>query len=187
MDLKKYIREIPDWPKKGVNFKDITTLLEEPIVFQYVIDRLSAAYNKTKIDKIVGIDARGFLLAGAMAYKLKTGISIARKKGKLPYRAISRKYSLEYASGVVEMHEGTIKKGEQILIVDDLIATGGTVMAASELAEEMGGEIVGVAAIIDLPLTQLVDGDLLKIFAWYDNEYGYSNRLLEQVINVGKS
>lgn len=151
MNLKKYIREIADWPKKGVNFKDITTLLEEPVVFQYVIDKLCEPYSKIKIDKVVGIDARGFLLAGAMAYKLGAGISIVRKKGKLPYKSISREYSLEYASEIIEMHEGTIKRGEKILMADDLIATGGTLTAAGELILEMGGEIVGVAAIIDLP------------------------------------
>lgn len=151
MNLKKYIREIPDWPKKGVNFKDITTLLEEPVVFQYVIDKLGEPYSKIKIDKVVGIDARGFLLAGAIAYKLKAGVSIARKNGKLPYQTLSKEYSLEYASEVMEMHRGTIKKNEKVLIVDDLIATGGTLTAAGELILEMGGEIVGVAAIIELP------------------------------------
>lgn len=150
-DLKKYIREVPDWPKMGINFKDITTSLENKEVFQEIINQLCEPYKNKKIDKIVGIDARGFLLAGAMAYKLKTGLSIVRKKGKLPYKTKSKEYDLEYASETIEMHEDTIKKGEKVVIVDDLVATGGTILATIELVEELGGEIVGVNTIIDLP------------------------------------
>ena len=151
MDLKKHIREIPDWPKPGVNFKDITTLLEDKDIFKYVIDELCKPYMEMKIDKVVGIDARGFLLASAMAYKLGAGMSIVRKKGKLPYNTKSRDYTLEYASATVEMHEDTIKAGEKVVVIDDLVATGGTLLATCEIVEEMGGEIVGVGYIIDLP------------------------------------
>lgn len=151
MDLKKYIREIPDWPKPGVNFKDITTLLENREIFKYIIDKLSEPYSEQQIDKVVGIDARGFLLASAVAYKLGAGISVVRKKGKLPYKTRSRDYALEYASNTIEMHEDTIKPGEKVIVVDDLVATGGTLLATCELVAEMGGEIMGVSFIIDLP------------------------------------
>ncbi|MFH1457453.1 MAG: adenine phosphoribosyltransferase [Patescibacteria group bacterium] len=151
MNIKKYIREIPNWPIKGVNFKDITTLLEDKDIFKYLIDKLCEPYLNKKIDKIVGIDARGFLFAGAMAIKLNTGISIVRKKGKLPYKTKSKNYTLEYASNTIEMHEDTIKQGEKVIIVDDLVATGGTILATCELVEEMGGKIIGVSVVIDLP------------------------------------
>ncbi len=152
VDIKQHIREIPDWPKPGVNFKDITTLLENKEVFKYVIDKMSEPYLGIAIDKIVGIDARGFLLASALAYKLGAGISVVRKKGKLPYKTRARDYALEYASETIEMHEDTIKPGEKVVVVDDLVATGGTLLATCELVEEMGGQIVGVSFIIDLPL-----------------------------------
>lgn len=151
MNLKQYIREIPEWPKPGVNFKDITTLLEDKVVFKYIINELAKPYVDKNIDKVVGIDARGFLLASAIAYKLGAGISIVRKKGKLPYQTIARDYILEYASNTIEMHKDTIKRGERVLIVDDLVATGGTIAAAAELVEEMGGVIEGISFIIDLP------------------------------------
>lgn len=151
MNLKEKIREVPDWPIKGVNFKDITTLLEDKDVFKYLINKLCEPYLNIQVDKIVGIDARGFLFAGAMALKLNAGISIVRKKGKLPYKTKSRDYILEYASNTIEMHEDTIKPNEKVVIVDDLIATGGTMLASCELVEEMGGEILGISAIVDLP------------------------------------
>jgi len=150
MNLKKNIREIPNWPKNGVNFKDITTALENKIVFQEIINQLCAPYFKQKVDKIVGIDARGFLIAGAMAYKMFCGLSVVRKKGKLPYKTKNRDYILEYASATIEMHEDTIKPREKIIVVDDLIATGGTLLAAIELIKELGGKVVGVSAVIDL-------------------------------------
>jgi len=151
MNFKKYIREVPNWPKFGVNFKDITTLLENKEVFKSVIDELCLPYKNKKIDKVVGIDARGFLLAGVVAYKLGAGISIVRKKGKLPYKTKAKNYELEYASATIEMHEDTIKQGERVIIIDDLVATGGTILATIDLIKEMGGEIVGVSVIIDLP------------------------------------
>jgi adenine phosphoribosyltransferase len=151
MDLKSKIREIPDWPKPGVNFKDITTLLEDPASFREVIDKIAEAYIGKKIDKVVGIDARGFLLAAPVAYKLGIGLSIVRKKGKLPSSTISQDYTLEYASNTIEMHDDTIKPGENVILVDDLCATGGTALASCDLITRMQGNIVGISFLIDLP------------------------------------
>jgi len=151
MNLKQYIREVPDWPIKGVNFKDITTLLENKKTLRYVIDKLTEPFLKEKIDKIVAIDARGFLLATPMAYKLKTGVCLVRKKGKLPYKTTKVSYEKEYGLDTLTMHKDTIKAGERVLIVDDLLATGGTMQATIKLVEKLGGKITGIAFIIDLP------------------------------------
>ena len=151
MNLKSKIREVPDWPKEGVNFKDITTLLENKEIFKYVIDKMCTPYENVLVDKLVAIDARGFILASAMAYKMGVGVCLVRKKGKLPYKTKSRDYDLEYGSNTIEMHEDSIKLGEKIVIVDDLIATGGTMLASCELVEEMKGDIIGISYIIDLP------------------------------------
>ena len=148
--IKEKIREIPDWPKIGVNFKDITPLLEDKKLFSAMIDELANPYLNQKIDKIVGIDARGFLLASALAYKLKTGIAIVRKKGKLPSKSISREYALEYGSNTIEMHTDTILPGEKVLLVDDVLATGGTMKAAVDLVEELKGELIGIEFLIEL-------------------------------------
>ncbi len=148
--IKEKIREIPDWPQKGVNFKDITPLLEDKKAFLKTINALAKPYLNKKIDKIVGIDARGFLIAAAMAYKLKTGIAIVRKQGKLPYKTISKKYSLEYASNVIEMHKDSILPGEKVLLVDDVLATGGTMKATIDLVKKLKGKIVGIEFLIEL-------------------------------------
>ena len=148
--IKSKIREIPDWPKKGVNFKDITPLLQDKKCFCKTIDFLAVPYLKEKVDKVVGIDARGFILAAAMAYKLKTGLTIVRKKGKLPPKTVSEKYSLEYASNVLEMRQDAILPGERVLIVDDVLATGGTMKAAVNLVKKLKGKIVGIAFLIEL-------------------------------------
>lgn len=150
-ELKNRIREVPDWPKPGVNFKDITTLLEDKESFRQVIDLLAGPLADKKIDKIVGIDARGFLVAAPVAYKIKTGLAIVRKKGKLPSACIEQEYTLEYASNVIQMHQDAVKKGEKVVLIDDLLATGGTALAACDLIEKLGGEIVETAFIIDLP------------------------------------
>lgn len=152
MDLKKYIRDIPGYPKPEVNFHDITTLFENKEAFKYVVDKMYENLAGQKIDRVVGIDARGFLLAGILAYKLGVGVSIVRKKGKLPYKTRSRDYTYEYASNTIEMHEDTIKPGEKVIVVDDLVATGGTTLATCELVEEMGGEVLSVNYVIDLPI-----------------------------------
>jgi adenine phosphoribosyltransferase len=154
MDLKLKIREIPDWPKAGINFKDITTLLEDKDAFKEAVDSLAAQFADQKIDKIVGIDARGFLLAAPVAYKINAGLAIVRKKGKLPSKTIGQEYTLEYASNAIEMHDDTIKPGENIILIDDLCATGGTALAACDLIEKLGGIIIGVSFLINLPFLE---------------------------------
>lgn len=151
MKLKRQIREIPDWPIKGVNFKDITTLLQDGKIFRYVIDRMLAHYQRAEISKVVAIDTRGFLLATPIAYKLGVGVCLVRKKGKLPYKTIEEKYQKEYGLDILAMHKDTVKSGDRVLIVDDLMATGGTMTATVKLVERLGGEIVGISFIIDLP------------------------------------
>lgn len=151
MDLKKKIRTVPNWPIEGVMFRDITTLLQDPEVFKASVDMLYDRYRNMKIDKIVGIDARGFIHGGVLAYKLNVGFIPVRKKGKLPFKTISADYSLEYGQNTVEMHQDAITKGERILIFDDLIATGGTIAAAAALVEKLEGEIVECAFIVELP------------------------------------
>lgn len=148
--IKSKIREIPGWPKVGVNFKDITPLIEDWKTFKKVIDALAKPYLNKKIDKVVGIDARGFILAAPLAYKLKTGMVVVRKKGKLPSKTISRKYSLEYGSNTIEMHKDSILPGEKVLLVDDVLATGGTMRATIDLVEELKGKIVGIDFLLEL-------------------------------------
>lgn len=149
-NLKSKIREIPDWPKKGVGFKDFTPLLEDPESFKLTIDKLAEFFANQGVKKVVGIDARGFLLASAVAYKLNAGVAIVRKKGKLPSETIIREYDLEYGSNAIEMHKDAVKKGEKTIIIDDVLATGGTAKAAADLVEELGGDIVGIGFLIDL-------------------------------------
>ena len=150
MDLKGKIREIPDWPEKGVNFKDITPLLQDKEAFGFAIDELCKPFEQNPPDIIVGIDARGFILSAAMAYKLKTGLAIIRKKGKLPHKTICRDYKLEYATNTIEMHEDAIQKGQKVLLVDDVLATGGTMEAAINLVKKAGAVPTGVSFLIEL-------------------------------------
>jgi len=151
MDLKNKIREITDWPVAGVNFKDITTLLQDKKVFKYVIDKMAGPFRTKGVDKVVVIDARGFLLGSPIAYKLGSGVSLVRKNGKLPHKTITETYRKEYGTDTLAMHTDTIRKGEKVLMVDDLIATGGTMDAAIRLVEKLGGIVKGVSCIIDLP------------------------------------
>lgn len=148
--IKSKIREIPDWPQKGVSFKDITPLLQDGKVLRKVIDEMARPYLNKKIDKVVGIDARGFILASALAYKLGTGMAIVRKKGKLPSKTISAQYALEYGSNTIEMHEDSVLPGEKILLVDDVLATGGTMKATVDLVKKLKGQIVGVDFLLEL-------------------------------------
>lgn len=148
--IKRAIREIPNWPKKGVNFKDITPLLHDKKIFRAVIDKMARPYAGKKIDKIVGIDARGFIFAAALAYKLEAGLAIVRKKGKLPHKTIGQKYLLEYRSDVIEMHKDAIKAGERVVMVDDVLATGGTMKAAVNLVKKLKGKIEAVDFLIEL-------------------------------------
>ncbi|RLC29146.1 MAG: adenine phosphoribosyltransferase [Deltaproteobacteria bacterium] len=151
MDLKSKIRTIPDWPAKGVMFRDITTLLQDPAAFRETIDRFYERYRDVDIDKIVGIDARGLIFGAPLAYRLGVGFVPVRKKGKLPYKTIGASYSLEYGENEVEIHEDAVAPGEKVVIVDDLIATGGTVEAAVKLVEKLGGKVMECAFVIDLP------------------------------------
>lgn len=151
MDLKNSIRTVPNWPIKGVMFRDLTTLMQDPDAFRRSCDILYDRYKDMKIDKIVGIDARGFVFGAVLAYKMNVGFVPVRKKGKLPHKTVTEEYTLEYGSSVVEMHEDAIRKGEKVLIVDDLIATGGTIAATVSLVEKLGGEVVECAFIVELP------------------------------------
>ncbi|MFA6215064.1 MAG: adenine phosphoribosyltransferase [Patescibacteria group bacterium] len=148
--LDQRIRKIPNFPKAGILFYDVTTLFEDAECFKKMIDELCQPYVGQKIDKVIGIDARGFLLASTMAYKLGAGISVVRKKGKLPHKTKQASYEKEYGSDIIEMHEDTIKPGEKVIIADDLLATGGTMLATIDLVKQLGGEIVGIDFIINL-------------------------------------
>ncbi len=150
--LKDRIRIIYDFPTPGISFKDITPLLENKEAFREAIDGLAYFFQNTKPDKVVGIDARGFLLASAVAYLLNAGMVIVRKKGKLPSKKILREHDLEYGTGSLEMHVDSITPGEQVLIIDDVLATGGTAEAAIKLTEELGGNVIGAGFLLELPL-----------------------------------
>ena len=150
-ELISAIRNIPDYPKPGVMFRDITTLLGNPRAFRRAIDELVHPYAGTKIDKIAGIEARGFILGGAIAHQLSSGFVPIRKKGKLPHETVRIAYSLEYGVDEMEMHKDAIRPGEKVILVDDLIATGGTAEAATKLLKQMGAEIVAACFVIDLP------------------------------------
>ena len=149
--VKDYIRTIVDFPHEGIMFRDVTTLFADPRGFRMAIDQMLHPYAGTRIDKVVGLEARGFILGGAIAHQLSTGFVPIRKKGKLPGPVISEEYTLEYGEAVVEVHDDAISPGETILLVDDLLATGGTAEAGIKLIERLGGEIVGCSFIIDLP------------------------------------
>jgi adenine phosphoribosyltransferase len=149
-DLYSLIRTVPDFPKPGINFYDITTLLENREAFRFIIDELAEPYKSLKVDKVVGIDARGFLLAAPLAYKLGCGLSIVRKKGKLPFKTFREEYELEYGSDTIEMHEDTIKEGEKVVIIDDVLATGGTMKATVNLIHQFKAEIVGISFLAEL-------------------------------------
>ncbi|MAZ16900.1 adenine phosphoribosyltransferase [Oricola sp.] len=149
--LEASIRTIPDYPKRGVMFRDITTLLGDARAFRRSIDELVHPYAGTKIDKIAGVEARGFILGGAMSHQLSAGFVPIRKKGKLPYETVRIAYSLEYGIDEMEMHKDAVKTGERVILVDDLIATGGTAEGAVKLLQQMGAEVVAACFIVDLP------------------------------------
>lgn len=151
MDLKDVIRTIPDYPKPGIMFRDITTLLTDARGFRRAVDELVQPLAGTKIDKVAGIEARGFILGGAIAHQLSVGFVPIRKKGKLPFETISEEYQLEYGMDEVEIHTDAIAKGERVLLVDDLIATGGTAMAGINLLERAGAKVVLCSFVVDLP------------------------------------
>jgi len=149
--IKSKVRSIPDWPIKGVIFRDITTLLQDPVAHREISNIFYNRYLDKNIDKIVGIDARGFLFGSVLAYKLDVGFIPIRKNGKLPFTTISESYTLEYGEATIEMHADALTRGERVVIIDDLIATGGTIAAAVNLVEKLGGEIVECAFVVELP------------------------------------
>lgn len=150
-DLKKLIRTIPDYPKPGIMFRDVTTLLGDAQGFKAAIARMAEPYRVEPVDAVAGIEARGFILGGAIADRLGCAFIPMRKKGRLPWKTIGQEYVLEYGVDAIEIHEDAIDPSERILIVDDLIATGGTAEAAVKLARRLGGQVIGAAFIIDLP------------------------------------
>ncbi len=151
MPIKSRIRTIPHYPKDGIMFRDITTLLQDPFGFRKVVDELVQPYAGVRIDVVAGIEARGFILGGAVAHQLSVGFVPVRKKGKLPQDTFSQEYELEYGTDEVEIHQDAVRRGEHVLLVDDLIATGGTAEAAVKLIRQAGGEVVGCSFIVDLP------------------------------------
>ena len=150
MDLLKYLRTVPDFPKEGIEFFDITTILQNPEAFRYVVDTMAEHIKSVPCDVIVSLESRGFLFASAIAYKLGISHALVRKPGKLPYKTISESYSLEYGTDTIEIHEDAVKSGENVVIVDDLLATGGTVSAAAKLVERLGGKVNAISFFIEL-------------------------------------
>src|SRR2546421_10536448 len=148
--LEDRIRDIPDFPQKGVLFKDITPLLQDPVAYRSAMDRLAAHYAGAGIETVVGVESRGFIFGAALAYLLNCGFVPVRKFGKLPSQTVSVEYALEYGTNVVEMHTDGIRPGQRVLVVDDLLATGGTVSAAMELVGKLGGHIAGIAFLVEL-------------------------------------
>ncbi|HEY7527849.1 MAG TPA: adenine phosphoribosyltransferase [Candidatus Deferrimicrobiaceae bacterium] len=158
--LKKRIRNIPDFPRKGIQFKDITTLLADPASFQRAIDLMAHRHFAERIDAVIGVEARGFIMGAAMAYKLGTGVILVRKPGKLPYKTVSATYALEYGKDRLEIHEDAIRKGMRLIVADDVLATGGTMEAVVGLLERLGAEIVECCFLAEL--TALKGRDKLK-------------------------
>ncbi|MEZ5939481.1 MAG: adenine phosphoribosyltransferase [Hyphomonadaceae bacterium] len=151
MELKDAIRTIPDYPKPGILFRDVTTLLADPRAFRQAVDELVQPFAGMKIDKVAGIEARGFILGGAVAHQLSAGFVPLRKKGKLPHAVITESYELEYGVDAMEMHADAVAPGERVLLVDDLIATGGTAIAAVKLLQKVGAKVIGAAFVVCLP------------------------------------
>ena len=150
MDLENFIRDVPDFPRPGIVFKDITTLLKNAQGWRKAVDDMTALFADRHVDKVVGIEARGFAFAAPIAYNLGAGLLLVRKPGKLPAETISASYQLEYGTDSVEIHKDAIESGDQVLVVDDLLATGGTVQATCRLIEQLGGKVAGIAFLIEL-------------------------------------
>lgn len=149
--IRDRIRTVADWPQPGVQFRDITPLLQDPKTFRVLVDCFVHRYMDMPIDVVAGVDARGFILGSVIAYELNRGFVPIRKKGKLPYHTVAEEYELEYGSATVELHEDAVKAGQRVLLIDDLVATGGTMIAAAKLIRRLGGEVSEAAAIVDLP------------------------------------
>ncbi len=150
MDLEKMIRNVPGFPKEGITFKDVTTLLKDPLAFKYTIDALTEKYRDKAIDVVVATEARGFIFGAPLAYTLGVAFVPVRKPGKLPAETVKIEYALEYGTDAVEIHKDAISPGQKVLIVDDLLATGGTVLATAQLVEMLGGQVMGIAFLIEL-------------------------------------
>lgn len=149
--IRRTIRSIPDWPRPGVMFRDITPLLQDPRTFRVLIDLFVYRYMRQRLDLVAGVDARGFIIGSVLAYELNLGFVPVRKSGKLPFRTVAEEYTLEYGNSSVEMHTDAVRTGQRVLLVDDLIATGGTMLAAIKLLQRLGANVVEAAAIVDLP------------------------------------
>lgn len=150
IDIASSIRNIPDWPKPGIQFKDITTLLADPRGLRACVEGLSAPFQASGIDMVLGTEARGFLFAPAVAVALGAGCVLARKPGKLPWKTLRQEYQLEYGTDALEVHQDAIQPGQKVLLVDDLLATGGTILAATELVRRLGGEVAGYSFVVEL-------------------------------------
>ncbi|NCB37231.1 MAG: adenine phosphoribosyltransferase [Erysipelotrichia bacterium] len=166
MDLKKFIRDVPDFPKPGIIFKDITPLLADKSAFAAMIDVFADKYREAGISKICGIESRGFIIGAALALRMNVGFVPIRKAGKLPCKSVRREYSLEYGKDAIEIHADALKKGERVLLVDDLIATGGTALAALALLEDIGADVVGVTFVVELEFLKGIEKfDRAKVFS----------------------
>ncbi|ASY37325.1 adenine phosphoribosyltransferase [Taylorella equigenitalis] len=168
--VRKNIRTIPDWPQPGVNFRDITPVLQDPRCFRMLIDIFISRYMSQNLDVVAGVDARGFILGSVVAYELNLGFVPIRKKGKLPFDTLGEDYNLEYGSASVEIHTDAVHAGQRVLLMDDLIATGGTLLAASRLLKRLGANIVEACAIIDLPElggSKLIEESGTSVFSLY--------------------
>lgn len=158
--IRDRIRTVPDWPEAGVMFRDITPLLQDARTFRALIDMFVYRYMGQRLDLVAGIDARGFILASVVAYELNLGFVPVRKKGKLPFASITEEYALEYGSAAVQMHADAVRPGQRVLLMDDLVATGGTLLAGAKLLQRLGANVVEAAAIVDLP--SLGGGDRIR-------------------------
>ena len=149
--VRGLIRTVPDWPKPGVMFRDITPMMQDPRAFRALIDMFVYRHMRNRLDAVVGVDARGFIFGSALAYALNVGFVPVRKAGKLPFKTVAQPYSLEYGEATVEVHQDAIKPGQRVLLVDDLVATGGTMLAAIKLLQQLGGNVAEAAAVVNLP------------------------------------
>jgi adenine phosphoribosyltransferase len=173
MNLKNLIRDVPDFPKKGIVFKDITTLTKDAAGFRASVDAIAGKYLDADVDLVLGIESRGFIFGAAVAYKMGVGFVPARKPGKLPGKTLMAEYELEYGTDCIEVHADAISRGQRVLIVDDLLATGGTAAAAARLVEQLGGEVVAITFVVDLSFLKGKDkltGYDVFCLVEYDNE-----------------
>jgi adenine phosphoribosyltransferase len=168
--IKDLIRDVPDFPQEGIVFKDITPVLSDPIAFSTLIDLIVVHFGRGNVDKVVGIEARGFILASPVAYHFGAGFVPVRKEGKLPSATVSREYELEYGTATLEIHRDAVRPGERVLIVDDVLATGGTARATASLVEQIGGKVYGIACLIELGFLkgreQLAGHDLFTLIQY---------------------